>query len=106
MKPAYVLFNTKKLEDDFEKLSRGKYEDRVLYDRIQTAILKMKNNPTCGKKIQKKIWLAQYKVKNLWKYNLSSSWRLLYTIKEDQLMIVNVILEWLDHKSYERRFAY
>ena len=71
---------------------------------------KMKTNPACGIKIQKKLWpkayLEKYNVVNLWKYDLPNGWRLVYTIKEDEIMILNVILEWFDHKNYERRFGY
>ncbi len=61
-------------------------------------------------KIPKKLWPAEYiksyNITNLWKYNLPNAWRLIYTIKEDEVMILNVILEWFDHKGYEKRFGY
>ena len=70
----------------------------------------MKNNPACGIKIPKRLWpkiyLQKYSITNLWKYGLPNGWRLIYTIKEDEIMILNVILEWFDHKEYERRFKY
>lgn len=37
---------------------------------------------------------------------LPDAWRLIYTIKDDKVDILSVILEWLDHKNYERRFGY
>ena len=43
---------------------------------------------------------------NLWKYNLPDAWRLIYTIKNNQVTVLSVILEWMDHKEYERRFHY
>ncbi len=30
----------------------------------------------------------------------------MYTIKKDNVVILSIILEWLDHKNYERRFKY
>lgn len=30
----------------------------------------------------------------------------MYTVKEDPVEIISIILEWLDHKNYERRFGY
>lgn len=41
---------------------------------------------------------------NLWKYNLSRSWRLVYTIARDGDIVV-VVLEWFSHEEYERRFG-
>lgn len=110
MKPIYVAFGENKLEKVFELLKEGKFQDKQLYEFIEKAIKDMKNDPTCGIKIQKKIWpkkyIEKYGITNLWKYNLPNGWRLVYTIKEDEVMILNVILEWFDHKNYERRFNY
>jgi len=44
-------------------------------------------------------------IKNLWKYNLSRSWRLMYTVTSDGGTIA-VVIEWLDHTGYDRRFGY
>ncbi len=40
-----------------------------------------------------KEYIKKYKIDNLWKYNLPNAWRLLYTIKGNEVMIVSVILE-------------
>jgi hypothetical protein len=45
-------------------------------------------------------------IDNLWKYDMPSAWRLLYSLKTEEIEIVAIILEWLDHKNYERRFGY
>ncbi len=70
----------------------------------------MKKNPASGTKIPKKVWpkiyQKEYGITNLWKYDLPNAWRLIYTIKEDEVMILGVILEWFDHKEYEKRFKY
>ena len=109
-KPVYVTFGEKKIEDEFEKLKEGKFQNKQLHEFIERAIKDMKNNPACGIKIPKKLWsksyIDNYNITNLWKYNLPNAWRLVYTIKEDEITILNVILEWFDHKGYERRFKY
>lgn len=109
-KPCYVTFGEVKVEQEFESLKEGKFQDKQLYEFIDRAIKDMKNNPACGIKIPKRLWpkiyLLKYVVTNLWKYDLPNGWRLIYTIKEDEVMILNVILEWFDHKDYERRFGY
>jgi len=109
-KPIYVTFGEKKTELEFESLKKGKFQDKQLYEFVSRAIADMKRNPLCGIKIPKRLWpkiyIQKYRITNLWKYNLPNAWRLLYTIKEDEVMILNVILEWFDHREYERRFNY
>ena len=53
-----------------------------------------------------KIYIQKYGVNNIWKYNLPNAWRLIYTIAGNEVMIVSIILEWLSHKDYGRRFEY
>ena len=109
-KPIYVTFGNKKLENEFESLKQGKFEDKQLYGFISRAREDLKKNPLCGTKIEKRLWpkeyIKNYAVTNLWKYDLPNGWRLIYTIQTNEVMILNVILEWLDHKEYERRFKY
>ena len=110
MKDIFVTFINKKLETNFEFLKEGKFQDKQLYEFIDRAIRDLKKNPTCGIKIPKKLWPKEYikkfKITNLWKYDLPNGWRLIYIIQTDKIMILNVILEWFDHKEYERRFNY
>ena len=109
-KPIYVAFADSKLENVFEKLQKSKFEDKQLYSFIERAIDDLKKNPTCGTKIPRKLWpkdyIKEYQITNLWKYDLPNAWRLIYTILEDKVMILNVILEWFSHKDYERKFRY
>lgn len=109
-KPIYVAFASPKLEKDFEKLKEGKFEDKQLYNFIERAIDDLKKNPMCGVKIPRKLWpkgyIKNYQIRNLWKYDLPEGWRLIYSIFEDKVMIINLILEWFPHKEYEKRFGY
>lgn len=60
--------------------------------------------------ISEKLWpneyIKKYKITNLWKYDLPDGWRLIYTIESNKIKIVSIILEWFDHKNYERKFNY
>jgi hypothetical protein len=109
-RPIYVTFGNKKIENEFESLKEGKYEDKQLYGFINRAIEDLKKSPTCGTKIEKRLWPKEYirnfGVTNLWKYDLPNGWRVIYTIQTNEIMILNVILEWFDHKEYSRRFKY
>ena len=110
MKDILVSFISKKIKDEYVSLKESKFEDKQLYDFISRAIDDLKKNPSCGVKIPKKLWprsyIKQYEITNLWKYDLPNSWRLIYTIDTDEIRIVNIILEWFDHKNYEKRFKY
>ncbi len=109
-KPFYVTFGEKKLEDEYESLKAGKGEDRQLHGMIERAMKGLKKNPACGTKIPKKLWpkeyIRKYRITNLWKQDLARGWRLIYTIQTNEVMVLSIILEWFDHKEYEKRFGY
>ena len=110
MKEIYVAFIPEKIKKQFEKLNLGKFENKQLYKFIQRAIDDLKQNPFSGIKIPEKLWpeiyIKNYQITNLWKYALPNSWRLIYTIESDDIKIVNILLEWFNHKNYEKRFNY
>jgi len=110
MKEIRVAFISEKIKAEFECLKSGKFEDKQLYNFIERAINDLKTKPLCGIKIPKKLWpheyIKKYNITNLLKYDLPNGWRLIYTIETNEVMIVNIILEWFDHKEYERRFKY
>lgn len=109
-KKIQVGFVSHKLKDQLKVLKSGKFEDKKLYGFIHRAIDDLKKEPLCGTKIPKKLWPKEYKrkykINNLWKYDLPNAWRVIYTIESDEVTIVSIILEWFDHKSYEKRFKY
>ena len=110
MKSLYVTFATRKLEASFEILETGHFADKKLFAFFDRAIKDLKKEPLCGTNVQKRLWpkeyIKQYGITNLWKYDLPNGWRLIYTIKSDEVSIVSVILEWFDHKGYDKRFHY
>ena len=102
-----VQFINEQVKNAFEKL---KNEDEQVYKIILRAFGDIENNAFCGIQIPKRLipkeYIQKYEVKNLWKYNLPDAWRLIYSVKGKNLLIFSIILEWLDHKEYERRFHY
>jgi hypothetical protein len=110
MKTVSVAFVSKGLKDKFDALGNGRFEDRELYKFIDKAIDDLKQNPSCGIKVPRKLWpeayVQNYNITNLFKYDLPNSRRLVYTIKQDDTIMMNIILEWFDHKEYEKRFGY
>ncbi|MEK6928097.1 MAG: hypothetical protein AABX11_06720 [Nanoarchaeota archaeon] len=48
----------------------------------------------------------KHKVANLWRVELSQFWRMIYTIKGDELEVICFVLELVDHPSYDKLFGY
>lgn len=48
----------------------------------------------------------KYGVNNLWKYNLPKGRRLLYSLSRMGPLTTAIILDWMKHKKYERKFGY
>ncbi|UCE74371.1 MAG: hypothetical protein JSV56_01345 [Methanomassiliicoccales archaeon] len=105
-----VVFADNKIKDAFEKLKDSKKEKQKLYAQLNRAFDDISENAFCGiqipKKLIPKIYLKKYRIDNLWKYNLPGAWRLLYSVARDEIIIIAIILEWLPHKEYEKRFGY
>ncbi len=105
-----VGFAKYELKNAFLELKEGKFEEKNLYEFIHRAINDLKINPFSGIKIPKRLWpkeyIKEYQINNLWKYNLPNAWRLIYTLVGDEVKIMSMVLEWYNHKDYERRFSY
>ena len=110
LKSVFVVFVEIKLDMKFDLLEKGHDHEKKLHSLINAAILNLKENPSCGIKIPRKLWpleyIKNYSVNNLWKYDLIKGWRITYTIKENDNNIFCIILEWLNHKEYEKKFKY
>ena len=88
-----------------------KISDENLRRQLERAFENLEENAFCGIQIPKRLIPKEYVKRfgvltNLWKYNLPDAWRLIYTIKNSKVSILSIILEWLNHKEYERRFGY
>ena len=105
-----VAFADVSLKNAFEELKKGKYEEQQLVTFLERAISDLKKNSFCGIRIPSKLWpkeyLKKYKIDNLRKYDLPNGWRLIYTIKGNELEIISVLLEWFNHKNYDKKFKY
>ena len=107
--PSSIRFFDKSTKEAFYRLENGDDSERQLFCIINKAMDNIEKDAFCGIQIPKRLIPSEYfrkGVKNLWKYNLPGSWRLMYSILNEEIIVVSVILEWLDHKEYERRFKY
>ncbi len=105
MKPGEIQFTNEKVKEAFEKLNNSN-----LKKFLERAFEDIKANPFCGIQISKKKipkdYIKKFKIHNVWKYDLPGAWRLIYSIEGGEIIILTIILEWMDHKTYERRFGY
>ena len=106
MKPDKVVFIDEKLEAAFNELS----ENDSIKKALRKSIESIKENFYVGRNVKKKlipkILSDKYKIDNLWIYNLPSAWRLLYSISPSEIEIIAVVLDWMNHKDYERLFKF
>ena len=107
IKPSRVVFISDELENSFNSLP----EDDFVKKSIIKAVKDLKNNAFAGIHVPKRLipneYIHKWGIKNLWKYDMPRGWRLLYTVTSDnEVELISAILEWFDHKEYERRFKY
>ena len=105
-----VGFIETQLKKSFNKLKEGKTDEKQLADYLDRAMDDLEKNEQAGLKIVSKQWpkeyIKKYDIKNLWKYDLPNGWRIIYTIKGNNVEIISVVIEWITHKDYERKFGY
>jgi hypothetical protein len=102
-----IRFVDARLERSYRRL---KTENLLFYKWLTRVFDDISKNPYCGIFISKrripKYYIQKYGIENLWKYDLPKGWRLLYSISGGEVWIIALILEWLTHPQYERRFGY
>jgi Txe/YoeB family toxin of Txe-Axe toxin-antitoxin module len=102
-----LQFVNEKVGEAFKKLEK---EDSKMYKFLLRAFNDIENNAFCGIQIPKNLipkgYIKKFGVKNIWKYNLPDAWRLIYSLEGKSLLIFSIVLEWMDHKTYEKRFNY
>ena len=87
-------------------LKEASYLLKIVNDGLDV----LKGNMFAGERIERKkfpkYYVQKYRVNNLYKFNLDSRTRLIYTLLADETGVAVVVLEVLDHKKYEERFGY
>lgn len=108
--PSEIRFVDENVRKAFQKLKEGDNSEKELYEFINQALDNLEKNAFCGIQIPRRLIPKRYKKKynvgNLWKYNLPNAWRLIYHIKGSKALVISVVLSWMDHKDYNRKFKY
>ncbi|MBS3100318.1 hypothetical protein J4463_03855 [Candidatus Pacearchaeota archaeon] len=91
-----------------QQLSEGKENtnEMQLLKSIKQKSALIKENPFYGDNIQKYLIPKKYNVSNLWRVELAGYWRMLYTIKGNEIEIICFILDIINHPDYNKLFGY
>ncbi|MFH0836700.1 MAG: hypothetical protein V1870_01080 [Candidatus Aenigmatarchaeota archaeon] len=82
--------------------------NQQLLKSIDNKIAYLKMNPVAGDHAQKplpKELVSIYDINNLWIIDLVGYWRMFYTLKPNEVEIIALILEWMDHDKYNKMFG-
>ena len=119
MKEVWVQFS-EEANNDYTELQKQviqeQQDDKENSTNMQLlkAIEREKNNlkidPQHGTHIPRKYIpkeaIERYGTDRLWKIDLVGYWRLIYTLIGDEVKIITSILEFMDHKKYDKVFGY
>lgn len=105
-----IKFADEKTQNSYEDLKLAKTEEKNLHKWISRALFDLEVNAFSGIQVPKKLipknYIKKYEIDNLWKYDLPNGWRLIYSVANREIRVLSIILEWMSHKEYERRFKY
>jgi Txe/YoeB family toxin of Txe-Axe toxin-antitoxin module len=107
MKPKKVVFINEELSESFNKLK----EEDPLKKGLKKAIKNIQEDAFSGRNVKKELipkeFIQKYEINNLWIYNLPNSWRMFYVITpSEEIEIIAVVLDWMNHKDYEKLFKF
>ncbi|PIZ53747.1 hypothetical protein COY28_03300 [Candidatus Woesearchaeota archaeon CG_4_10_14_0_2_um_filter_57_5] len=108
-KEVRVLLKDEAKDSFLELKKRTDKESLSIVASIERVIDILKDNPQFGDPIAKKQIPSSLKtndIQNLYRIALSNYWRMLYTIKGDQVEIFLFVLSIVDHKGYDKLFGY
>ena len=89
-----------------KKKGRNNSEEMQLLKSIENKVAILKYNPAYGQNIPKKLIPKWLDVDNLFRLELTHYWRMLYTIRTNEVEIISFILYIVDHPTYDKIFGY
>jgi len=104
--PSKVKFIDADLEKAFNSLS----DNDPIKKSLIRAIQNIREDFQAGEYIPKnkipEAYLERYGINNVRVYDLPFAWRLMYTITgSSEIGIISVLLDWMEHKNYEKLFG-
>ena len=92
--------------EEQKKKGRTNSEEIQLLKSINKKVALLKCNPTYGQNISKDLIPKKLDVDNLFRVELTHYWRMLYTIRTNEVEIVSFVLYIIDHPAYDKLFGY
>ena len=81
--------------------------DKQLLNSIERALNLLKSNPFAGESVPHRLWPKEFsELPNLFRMELSQFWRLLYYVTGDEVRVLSVVFEIIDHDEYDKIFGY
>ena len=92
------------------KEGKDNTEEMQLLRSIKQKTEFVKANPFYGDNVPKVLipqeYIQKYKANNLWRVELTNYWRMMYTIKGDQVEVICFVLDIMPHKEYDKKLGY
>jgi hypothetical protein len=92
------------------KIAKNKPTYEQLLSSVNNSLKNIKANPFYGDLIPRKYIskgvVERYGTSKIFRVELTGYWRLLYTLIGDEVSIVALILEYINHDKYNRIFGY
>ena len=102
-----VRFVNEELKKSFEGL---KETNPQLHKEIERAFSSICHDAFFGRRVKKELipkkLIKDYDINNLFIYNLSEGWRLIYSLVNENIEVISIVLDWMNHKDYERLFKF
>ena len=107
MRPEKVVFIDETLEKSFNELNEAEPVKKGLIRAIKILQEDAFSGRNVKKSIIPKSLILKYGLSNLWIYTLPDGWRMLYSLTNSgDVEVIAVVLDWMDHKDYERMFNF
>ena len=103
-KEEYELLS--KLVEEQRKEGKTHSEEMRLLKSIKNKVALLKCNPSYGQGISKELIPKSLDVDNLFRVELTHYWRMLYTIRTNEVEIVSFVLYIIDHPTYDKILGY
>ncbi len=112
---VYLSEDAQKQYDELEALVKKERKDGIsksfnqqLLKSIDKKLGYLRMNPVAGESAQKPLpreFVMRYGINNLWIIDLVNYWRMFYTLKPNEIEIIALVLEWMNHNKYNRVFG-
>ena len=96
-----IHFADAKTRISFESLKK---KNQILYEIIGFSFERLNENCFCGRQIRSipLEYFRKYRITNLWRYDLPKAFRLLYSVKNEEIIIIALILDLAENRHYQK----